>query len=168
MQQWWDCGKIQIKNFCQQYTLNVTKEITRSLNTSETEIVDLYSLSASTGKKEHIEALTLKKTLLANLLDIKAQGALVRSRFQNITQMDAPSKFFFSMEKKNSQSRIIHSLVSDTGQELTKTSEIREVAVQFYKKLYTADLINEKMTISGFSKVCQNLMKRAMKVCNNI
>ncbi len=120
------------------------------MNTLETEIVDLYSLSASTGKKEHIEALTLKKTLLANLLDIKAQGALVRSRFQNITQMDAPSKFFFSMEKKNSQSRIIHSLVSDTGQELTKTSEIREVAVQFYKKLYTADLINEKMTISGF------------------
>lgn len=41
-------------------------------------------------------------------------------------------------------------MVSDTGQELTKTSEIREVAVQFYKKLYTADLINEKMTIRVF------------------
>ncbi len=56
--------------------------------------------------------------------------------------MDAPSKFFFSMEKKNSKSRIIHSLVSDTGQELNKTSEIRQAVVQFYKQLYTADLIN--------------------------
>lgn len=137
LQQWWDCGKVQIKIFCQQYTLNVTREITGSMTTLEAELVDLYSLSASTGKKEHTEALTSKKTLLANLLDIKAQGALVRSRFQNITQMDAPSKIFFSMEKKkNSQSRIIHSLVSDTGQELTKTSEIREVAAQFYKRNY--------------------------------
>jgi len=40
VQQWWDCGKIQIKNFCQQYTLNVTKEITRSLKILETDIED--------------------------------------------------------------------------------------------------------------------------------
>lgn len=41
-------------------------------------------------------------------------------------------------------------MVSDTGQELTETSEIRKVAVQFYKKLYTADLMNEKMIASSF------------------
>ncbi len=58
--------------------------------------------------------------------------------------MDAPYTFFFSMEK-NSQSRIIHSLVSDTGQELNKTSEIRQAVVQFDKQLYTADLINKKL-----------------------
>ncbi len=69
---------------------------------------------------------------------------MVRSRFQKATQMDAPSKFFFSMEK-NSQSRIINSLVSDTGQELNKTSEMRQAVVQFDKQSYTADLINEKL-----------------------
>lgn len=36
--------------------------------------------------------------MLADLLGVKAQGALIRSRFQSITQMDAPSKFFFNLE----------------------------------------------------------------------
>ncbi|KAI3373012.1 hypothetical protein L3Q82_023446 [Scortum barcoo] len=45
--------------------------------------------------------------LLANLLGVAAEGALVRSRFLNITQMDAPSQFFFwsgeeEWTKKNS------------------------------------------------------------------
>ncbi len=31
LQQWWDFGKVQIKQFTQQYTHNVTKELTRSL-----------------------------------------------------------------------------------------------------------------------------------------
>jgi len=37
---------------------------------------------------------------LANLLDNKVQGALVRSWVQNITEQDAPSSFFFGLEKK--------------------------------------------------------------------
>ena len=41
LQQWWDLAKIQIKVFCQQYTLNVTRDITRSLKALETEIVAL-------------------------------------------------------------------------------------------------------------------------------
>ncbi len=36
-------------------------------------------------------------------------------------------------------------MVSDTGQELNKTSEMRQAVVQFDKQSYTADLINEKL-----------------------
>lgn len=28
LRQWWDCGKAEIKQLCQQYTLNVTRDIT--------------------------------------------------------------------------------------------------------------------------------------------
>ena len=65
----------------------------------------------------------------ANLLGFRAQGALVRSRFQSLTQMDAPSKFFFNLERKNGQSRFIHSLCSKDRQELTEPVEIRKRAV---------------------------------------
>ncbi len=95
----------------------------------------------------------------------KAQGALVRSRFQNVTQMDAPSKFSLAWKKKTVKGEIIHSLVSDTGQELNKTSEIRQAVVEFYKQLYTADLINGKiLNTSRFFKDCQFLMKKVMKI----
>lgn len=65
-------------------------------------------MSESTGDRGHLQALKTKNTVLADLLGLRAQGALVRSRFQNFVEMDAPSKFFFSLEKKNGQNRLIH------------------------------------------------------------
>lgn len=96
--------------------------------------------TASTGDGDCLENSKSKKEMLADLLGVKAQGALIRSRFQSITQMDAPSKKFFNLESKNGQSHIIHSLHSDSGKELTEPSEIRKHAVAFYSNLYRYEL----------------------------
>ncbi|KAI3376857.1 hypothetical protein L3Q82_000113 [Scortum barcoo] len=100
----------------EQHTLNVTRDITRSIEDLESDIVELEKMSESTGKRGHIEVLKVKKMALANLLEGRVQGALVRSRYQNIAEMDAPSGFFFGLEKKNGQRKVIHSLLSDAGQ----------------------------------------------------
>ncbi|KAK3537567.1 hypothetical protein QTP70_014369 [Hemibagrus guttatus] len=73
LQLWWDVTKTQIKVFCQQYTLNVTRDIVRSLKALEIEIVELQRLEA-TGDRGHIEALKSKKAKMNDLLDITAQG----------------------------------------------------------------------------------------------
>ncbi|KAI3352111.1 hypothetical protein L3Q82_020926 [Scortum barcoo] len=106
IQQWWDFGKCQIKQLCQQYTRNVTRNITRSMRDLETEVVELQGLVDSTGDRGLLESLTSKKVALANLLGVTAQGALVRSRFLDVSQMDAPSQFFFGLEKKNGQKKV--------------------------------------------------------------
>ncbi len=67
--------------------------------------------------------------MLVDLLGVRAQGALVRSCFQTVAQMDAPSKFFFNLEMKKGQSKIIHSLRSTTGQEFTEPADILYVDV---------------------------------------
>ncbi|KAL0148760.1 hypothetical protein M9458_055938, partial [Cirrhinus mrigala] len=67
-------------------------------------------------------------------------GALVRSRFQSVNQMDAPSRFFFSLERKNGQSRAIHALRSESGRFLTDPAEIRKRAASFYENLYKNEL----------------------------
>lgn len=113
LQQWWDFGKIQIKQFTQQYTHNVTKELARSLELFEREMLESQNLAHSTGEVRHMEDCSKKKAQLADLLGYKTQGALVRSRFQIIDQMDAPSKYFFSLEKKNGQRRFIYALRSE-------------------------------------------------------
>lgn len=43
---------------------------------------------------------------LADLLGVRAQG--LHSRFHNSAEVDAPYKFFFNLEKKNGQNRLIH------------------------------------------------------------
>ncbi len=81
-----------------------------------------------------------KRTTLADLLGGKTQGSFIRSQFQSVDQMDAPSKFFFSLEKKNGQSRAIHALHSKSGGLLMDPADIRKRAVTFYEILYRNEL----------------------------
>ena len=150
LQLWWDCGKVLIKQLCQQYTLNVTKGVSQSIRALEREILGLQDLAASSYNEEHINALRCKKKMLDDLLNVRAQGALVRSRFQNATQMDAPSKFFFSLERKNGQSKLIHCLLSENGQELTEPAEIRKRAVGFYADLFKCELTDMEAVASTY------------------
>jgi len=137
LREWWDYGKIEIKMLCQQYAFNVSRDITRQMRLLESEIVKLQALADVEPRQA--ETLKSKRSLLDNMLGIKAQGALIRSRHQNVTDMDAPTKFFFSLEKKNGQCRYIHSLRSESGQELTEVNEIRQRAVRFYKELFKCE-----------------------------
>lgn len=97
----------------------------------------LQPLAQSSGNQNHIQALTAKRKKPSDLLDFKVQLALVRSRFQNVAQMDAPSMFFFYLWKKNGQKRYIYNLCSETGAILSEPAKIRQRAVSFYEKLYT-------------------------------
>lgn len=124
MQTWWRFGKTQIKQLCQQYTHNVTKDIIKSIRVLEDEILKFQEVAQSSGNQTHNEGLFLKKSVLSDMQRVKAQGTLVRSRFQDIDQMDLPSKFFFSLEKNNGQKRVIHSLFSETGSLISDAIEI--------------------------------------------
>lgn len=92
LRQWWDYGKAQMKQFCIQYTQNVTREITLNISTLETDILKLQELADLTGAQGLLDTMANKKVQLADLLGVKTQGAMVRSRFQSVNQMDAPSK----------------------------------------------------------------------------
>ncbi len=149
LQQWWDYGKAQIKQFSQQYTRNVTKNIVRLMKVTEMEIIKLQELLESTGDWNFMRCISEKKSTLNNLLEMKAKGALVRSRFQSVDQMDVPSKFFFGLEKKNGQKIFFHSLRSESGTMLRDVNEIRKRIVDFYKGLYRSEL-EIKQNISNY------------------
>lgn len=103
-----------------------------------------------TGNQGHIELLKTKRKALDDLLGVKAQGALVRSRFQSVKEMDGPTRFFFSLEKKNGQSRYIRSLYSTTGIDITEPNEIRKRVVLFYSKLYKSESLEVDESASSF------------------
>ncbi len=137
LQQWWDFEKVQIKQFCQQYSQNVTGEIALILNILEADILKLQELAHLPGNNSEVESLIKnKKTQLSDLLGVKAQGALVRSRFLSVNEMDVPSRFFFNLERKNYQNRVIHALRSERGTLLTDPKDICKRAVTFYESLY--------------------------------
>ncbi len=75
---------------------------------------------------------------------------MVRSRFQCAAHLDSPTKFFFGLEKRNGLNRFMHSLLSESGKEITESKEIRKEAVAFYEELYKGEQVVEEETASCF------------------
>ncbi|KAK3531767.1 hypothetical protein QTP70_028294, partial [Hemibagrus guttatus] len=121
-------------------------DITKSLKDLEIGIVELQALAESRGDRRHVEELKV----MADLLGTEAQGALIRSRFKGANMMDAPSKYFFGLEKKNGQSRLIHTLHTRNGQYTTHTYEIRWYAMNFYQDLYRSEHRDSKELLDIF------------------
>lgn len=144
LQQWWDFVKVQIKQLCLQYTHNATRDINSSINVLEEDLMKLQELAESRKDATYMKNIKKKKNLLADMLGLTTRGAIIRSRFQNAELMDAPSKFFFSLEKKNGQKKLIHALRSEKGDFLTNPLDIRKRAVQFYKHLYKSEISGEQ------------------------
>ena len=144
MQQWWDIGKTLIWQFCKQYTRNITKQITRSLQDLETKV---QILLGCTGDQGSVEVLKSKKAALANQLGITTQGALVHSRFLNASLMDAHTVL---LEFRNGQMKIIHCLRSKHGSSFTETTDIRRYATQFYKGLFNTELVEDQELDASF------------------
>lgn len=149
-QQWWDVGKTHIKLLCQQFTRNATRDLTRSLRNLEFEAEELQSLAEASGNQGHLGSLKRKKAAIANLLGVSAQGALVRCRFLNVAQMDAPSRFFFGLEQKNGQRKIIHCLRTGSGSDISDSSEIRKFAAGFYRDLFRSECSDNPDVYSSF------------------
>lgn len=116
----------------------------------EMDIINLEERLQSTGDWTFTRCISEKKSKLNKLMEMKAQGSLVRSRFQSIEEMDVPSIFFFGLEKKNGQKRFFHSLRSESGRMLTDANEIRKRIVSFYKELYKCELKIEENINSSF------------------
>ncbi|KAK3508573.1 hypothetical protein QTP70_032908, partial [Hemibagrus guttatus] len=144
------------------YTLNVTRDIVRSLKALEVEIAELQRLEA-TGDRGHIEALKSKKAKMNDLLDITAQGALVHSGFKSAAEMDAPSKFFFSLEQKNGQKRFIHAVRTESGDLLSESTEICKQTVSFYSKLYSSEWSGAQVVEDSFLVGLPKLSERAAR-----
>ncbi|KAK3542572.1 hypothetical protein QTP86_030400, partial [Hemibagrus guttatus] len=157
-----DVEIFRLKKLITRYTLNVTRDIVRSLKAVEIEIVELQRLEA-TRDRGHIEALKSKKAKMNDLLDITAQGALVRSRFKSAAEMDAPSKFFFSLEQKNGQKRFTHAVRTESGDLLSEPTEIRKQTVSFYSKLYSSEWSGAQVVEDSFLVGLPKLSERAAR-----
>ncbi|KAK3530736.1 hypothetical protein QTP70_000758 [Hemibagrus guttatus] len=126
-------------SLARQYTLNVTRDIVRSLKALEIEIVELQRLEA-TGNRGHIEALKNKKAKMNDLLDITAQGA-----------------------KKNGQKRFIHAVRTESGDLLSESTEIRKQTVSFYSKLYSSEWSGAQVVEDSFLVGLPKLSERAAR-----
>ena len=94
LQLWWDIAKTQIKTFCQQYSLYITKRQSISIDQLKREIVFPEQNDDEVGKDTRDRLIWAKKALLEEMVRQQAIGTLVRMRMSYLT-LDMPNKDFF-------------------------------------------------------------------------
>lgn len=100
LRQWWDIGKVNIKRFCLQYTANSTNVLRETIESVENEISSIEAELIHRYDPSLSNTLQKKKMELGSYLNERVKGALVRSRFISVADMDAPSAYFFNLERK--------------------------------------------------------------------
>lgn len=119
--------------------------------------MELQKLADSTGETRHVDVLKTKKRVLADLLGVPTRGAVVCSRFQHVTMMDAPSHSF-GLERKNGQRRLMHCLRSSDGQLLQDSAVSMQRAST--KSCFDVNTRrNQKNCLSGLPKVSADANK---------
>jgi hypothetical protein len=140
LSQWWDVGKIQILHFCQQYTALSSSESRRVLGELEHCISEMELEMVEQGNVGLQANLAELRRDLVVFSRFKAKGALVRARFSMLKEMDAPSTFFFGLERQSGEVKGMHCLRLSGGQVTSVVGEMREWAVEFYTELYRAEM----------------------------
>ena len=92
-------GKFQIRLFCQQYTALSSSEGRRVLGELERCISEIEVEMVGQGNVGLQANLAELRRDLGSFFQVKAKGALVRARFSMLKEMDAPSSFFFGLER---------------------------------------------------------------------
>lgn len=142
LSQWWDIGKVQIKYFCQQYTAHSTRVLKEKMKSLEQAILG-QSSDCTNSNSTSIDSVAKDKLLLKNLLEERGKIALLRTRFTQLNDMDAPTVFFFGLEKKSREQKIFHQLKIPGGGVTTDQKEIRRYAFSFYEDLYCSEKCDE-------------------------
>jgi len=85
-------------------------------------------------KTEHI----MLKENLCLLYENKAKGAIIRSKTKWIEQGEKPNKYFFNLEKRNYNRKVIKSLKRPDGKMICNELELLKEIEMYYRNLYSS------------------------------
>ena len=143
LKQWWENGKAQIKMFCQQYTALSTGRLKSAVGALEEKFLEIAR--KITGQNEFLlnQELTCMRRELGTLLQDRA-GVLVQARHTHLKDVDAPTSFFFNLERRVGESKQMLCLHLRDGRISHDVGEMREAVVDFYEKLYGAEATDQQ------------------------
>ncbi|KAJ3586173.1 hypothetical protein NHX12_012574, partial [Muraenolepis orangiensis] len=94
-----------------------------------------------------------KRLELSSFLQEIVKGALVRCRFLEIKEMDAPTPFFFNLERSVAQRKQMSCLKLPGGRVTSSPEEMRDHAMDFYTNLFGG----EQCSIEGREEILEGL-----------
>ena len=129
--QWWDLGKIHIKNLAKDFSIEKGLLQKNRLQELETEISDLQNSMSDIGMLNNL------KIEHQNILSKESEGAKVRSRLKWWEEGERSTKYFHGLEKRNGKNKAWEKILDENKKLIYGTKAIQARQVRFYKDLFT-------------------------------
>ena len=140
IQLWWDIGKLKIKDLTKQYTSKLSNNYKRTKHSLQREINNFEQQLPTNPAL--VGLLNEKKSSLENLVKTETKGAAIRSRHRILNYNDAPTSFFFDVEKQKGRKKMMSQLLKHDGTLTETPNEMREITRDFYCNLFSPDPVS--------------------------
>ena len=91
------------------------------------------------------------KTELQRIYEAKGKGAILRSKVRWAEQGEKPTKYFFNLEKRHFNRKVITEIKREDGKTLVEEYEILKEIESFYGKLYASQDVDNNKAFNDFT-----------------
>ena len=138
----WDLIKMEIRSTTICYSKTKAKETRAKLNDAIIQVSTLEKEISNNPTDEILEKYNEHKKYIENYNNVKANGAITRSRADWAEYGEKNSKYFLNLEKRNYKMKCITKLIKNETEEITDPDAILEYEESFYKTLYSVPTNN--------------------------
>lgn len=116
------------------------REITGELKDRKKKLRNAQRKADLTGDACHVRLASELRNHVRRLEEKLAEGAKIRSKAIHVEQNETCSKYFFNLEKKHGEDRLIRAVKSSTGEIFSEPTDIRDEIRNFYETLYATEV----------------------------
>ena len=147
----WELVKMELRGLTISFAKNKAKNLRQNEMDLQKRLRGLDQIISSGGNSAQVNNLKAKynqlKQELNRIYENKGKGSIVRSKARWIEQGEKPTKYFFNLEKRNYNHKIVKVLRRPDGSSVTAERQILEELEIFYKNLYTSTPISKHVLL---------------------
>lgn len=136
---WYLLGKRKIKKFLIKQGIIKARKINNEENQIKSELNQLL-----TNKIDNTERILQLKNKLNKILEYKIEGIKIRTQETTMPNEEKGSKQFYNIEMKKNKTVKIEALFNEENILKEDENDLKEIAHNFYSKLYTSEGLNEE------------------------
>ena len=142
----------------------IENELTKRLDILD-EKVDSGECTTDAEQKEH----EYLKTELRSIHEKRAEGAIFPSKVRWIQEGEKPTNYFFNMERRNFNKKIISELATPEGYVTNDEKQIMEEIKSFYENLYSSSKNATNEAFQEFTgSISQHIPMLSQDQCDEI
>ena len=162
--EWWEAAKQHFKRIAIKRSTSLRKLARASRDKLERDLQYLKQI-ATTGNPADVEKYLLAKQQLSDFEQRDLEAVKLRAKARFAEDGEKSSRYFYSLEKKKQADKRITTLTKDNLDTITSTRDILIETRAFYKKLYTAGVINSDVQQSFLDTSMPQLSESDQRSC---